>query len=453
MSGCALGPDYQRPVTATPAAWKEPIAAPTENLPAPLLPPAWWTIFQDADLDRLETQVIASNQDLQRAAARVTEARALARLSAAELYPSLSFDAANSRFHTSPNRATSVGPAAEASDHTLQAGLSYEADFWGRIRRANAAARADANAIAQDHRAAWLFLTAETAQTYWQLRSLDAEKGILESTVALRRDTLRLQETRSRAGLINDLDVTRARTELASVEAELHATIRQRARTEHALAVLSGQPPAGFSLVPRTTPFPTPEIPSGLPSSLLQRRPDLAAAEDRLAAACARIGVAKADFFPRLSLTGAAGFASSDLGSLLEGGSRAWTFGPRVHLPLFDGGANRANLAAVQARQEQATAAYRSAVLAAFHEVEDSLSDVSTLAAQREAVNRSLLSARDTVTLATERYDRGLSNYLEVVDAQRVALQTERLAVHLDSQRTRAAVSLAKALGGGWEER
>lgn len=451
--GCTLGPKYSRPDVAPPTAWKEAAPpAPRPTVSTTALPSAWWTLFNDAELNRLEAQVVAANHDLQRAAARVDEARALARLSAAELYPEISLDSAHSRFRTSANRGTAPGQTITTSDHVAQIELGYELDFWGRVRRSNEAARAEASAVAEDYHTAVLLLTAETAQTYWQLRSLDAERAVLEATVALRRDAVGLQETRTRAGLINEVDLTRARTELADVEAEVHAVARQRARAEHALAVLSGQSPAGFAVAARATSFVWPEIPAGLPSTLLQRRPDLASAEHTLEAACARIAVAKADFFPRLSLTGAAGFASSDLNSLLEGDSRTWSFGPSVHLPLFDGGKNRANLAAAEARDAESAAAYRSTVLNAFREVEDSLSDLSELAAQQASINRALLAARDTAALATARYEKGLSNYLDVVDAQRVALQTEREAVQLEAQRTRATVQLAKSLGGGWEQ-
>ena len=444
-AGCALGPRYERPTVVTPPTWKESEPAAT----ATALSSDWWTIFNDAGLNALESQALAANKDLQRAAARVAEARALARLSEAELYPNVSADATHARFRTSVNRVGGTG--ATANDRAAQLGLGYELDFWGRVRSAANAARADAAAVAGDLAVAQLILTSDLAGHYFQLRSLDAERAIIEATIALRRDAVRLQETRNQAGLINEADVTRARTELANVEAELHAVTRSRARLEHALAVLCGQPPSGFAVAARETPFALPQIPAGLPSTLLQRRPDLAAAEARLQAAGARIAVAKADFFPRFSLTGAAGFASTELNSLLKGDSRAWSFGPGLHLPLFDGGSNRANLAAAEARYDQSIAAYRQSVLAAFRDVEDSLSDLGTLAAQSEAIDRAILAARDTAAIASERYQKGLSNYLDVVDAQRAALQSERTGTQLRSQRFLATVQLTRALGGGWE--
>jgi outer membrane protein, multidrug efflux system len=456
IAGCSLGPKYARPTVATPPVWKEEIATSPSTAPSSVavaLPSAWWKIFNDAELDALESQVVSANQDLQRAAARVAEARALARLSAADLSPQLAADSTTSRFRASANRAGAAGPAATDNDYSAQLGLSYELDFWGRVRSTASATRADAAAVADDFQVALVLLTTETAANYHQLRSLDAEKSIVEATLALRRDAVRLQETRSQAGLINEVDVTRARTEAASVEAELHAVARSRARAEHALAVLCGKPPGEFSIAPRATPVALPAIPAGLPASLLQRRPDLAAAEHRLQADCARIGVAKADFFPRLSLTGSAGFASADLSSLTQSDSAVWSFGPSVHLPVFDGGRNRANLRATEARYEESMATYRNAVLNAFREVEDALSDLDTLSRQGDAVDRALLSARDTAALATERYQRGLSSYLEVVDAQRSVLQAERSSVQLHGERTRSTLSLVKALGGGWEQR
>jgi multidrug efflux system outer membrane protein len=246
--------------------------------------------------------------------------------------------------------------------------------------------------------------------------------------------------------------VTRARTELANVEAELQAVIRSRAQTEHALAILCGQPPASFSVATKPTSIVPPEIPAGLPSQLLQRRPDIVEAEHTLEAGCARIGIAKAAFFPTLKLTGAAGMASTDFGSLADWASRFAQFGPSISMPIFQGGRNKANLQAAEARYEQSTASYRGTVLNAFREVEDALSDLSTLAAQGEAVDRALAAARDTVTLANERYQRGLTSYLDVVDAQRVALQAERQDTQLRGQRAVSTILLAKALGGGWEQ-
>lgn len=449
LAGCALGPNRAAPAVDVPAAWKEGGASAAA---APAFASAWWDAFADAELDAIEGQVLDANPDLQRAMARVAEARALAGLSSAALSPQLSAGGGHVRQRLSANREGAAGAAAEFEEHRTGVDLSYEIDLWKRHRRATEAAGADAQAVAYDFAAVRLTLTADAARHYFQLRALDAERRVLTATLALRRDAAHLQATRQQAGLINEVDVTRARTEVANVEAELHALARGRAQLEHALAVLCGQAPAAFRVAETQATGLPPAVPAGLPSSLLQRRPDIAAAERQIAAAAARIAVAKADFFPRLTLTGSAGLASADLGSLLEGDSRQWSFGPSLYLPLLDGGRNRAALEAAEARFDGASAAYRAVVLRAFQDVEDALSDLGALAAQGDAVDRALASARDTAALAAQRYEKGLSSYLEVVDAQRGALQSERLAAQLRGQRAVTTVQLVKALGGGWKQ-
>lgn len=447
--GCAVGPNYKRPEVAAPTQWKE-----TASTNATLVMPTnWWTIFGDAELDRIETQAITANQDLKRAVARVTEARAIARLSEADVYPRVTASGGHSLNHLSKNQEHAPRNNREYEEHFRQVDLEYEIDAWGRVRRSIEAGKADYAAIETDLQVVLLTLTSDVARNYQSLRSLDREKQVTEATVALRLDAVRLQETRNKAGLINEVDVTRARTELANVEAELHSINRSRAQVEHALAVLCGQAPAGFTIAAPTKIIAVPEIPAGLPSSLLERRPDVVEAEQKLHAECARIGVAKAAFFPTIKLTGASGATTADLGLLLNPHSRFWQIGPSIHFPIFEGGRNSANLKAAEARFEQAVASYRSSVLNAFREVEDSLSDINTLRLQGEAVNRALASARDTAALAAERYERGLSSYLDVVDAQRAVLQAERTAAQLGGQRNVSTILLAKAVGGGWRQR
>jgi outer membrane protein, multidrug efflux system len=447
LTGCVVGPNYSRPSTPSQATWREQPAVTN----AITLPQEWWRIFDDSDLDALVAQAVQANQDLKRAVARVTEARAIARISEADLYPTISGGASYSRNRQSANRATLPGQKLESDDFSTSFDLDYELDIWGRVRRSVEAAHADAASVAADFQVVLLTLTSDVARNYCLLRSLDAEKVVIQATVALRRDAVQLQETRNQAGLINEVDVTRARTELANVEAELHAVTRARAQVEHALAVLCGQTPGGFSIAARDLAIPAPAIPAGLPSELLQRRPDIVQAEHRLQADSARIGVAKAAFFPTIKLTGAAGLASADLGTLVDWPSKIWSVGPSIHVPIFEGGRNRANLAASDARYEQSIATYRGTILNAFRQVEDALSDIGSLSAQSEAVNRAVLSARDTAALANERYQKGLSNYLDVVDAQRAALQAERQETQLRGQRAISTVLLAKSLGGGWE--
>jgi len=447
FSSCtAVGPNYQRPATPEAASWKEGAASETKPLPQ-----KWWRLFNDSELNALEERALTANQDLQRAAARVTEARALAGAVKAQRFPTVDANAGASRSRSSENRASMPGQPLEYEDYYSSLDLSYELDVWGRVRRSNEAARADADSVASDYQVVMLTLTADVARHYQLIRALDSERAVIDRTLGLRRDAASVQATRAKAGLANHMDATRAASELASLEAELQSVRRDRAQLEHALAVLCGEPPAHFSVAVRSAQGGVPTIPAGLPSSLLQRRPDIAAAEETLHADTARIGVAKAAFFPTIRLTGSAGYASADLSTLLNAPSRIWSFGPSITMPVLDGGRNKANLKASEARSEQSLAAYRASVLTAFREVEDALSNLSTLATQREAVTRSIISAQDTATLAADRYQTGLTNYLDVVDAQRTALDAERQAARLDGQRAVSTILLAKALGGGWQ--
>ncbi len=295
LSGCAVGPNYSRPSVPTQTGWKEGATA----THAAALPSEWWQIFNDPRLHALETQAIEANQDLKRAVARVREARALARVSESELYPAISASGAYSRNRLSENRAHLPQQKLESDDFSGSFDLSYELDIWGRVRRSVEAARADAAAVATDLHVVLVTLTADVARNYCLLRSLDDETVVIEATLTLRKDAVRLQETRNQAGLINEMDVTRARTELANVEAELHVVKRARAEVEHALAVLCGQSPGEFHVVASTWSATPPAIPAGLPSSLLGRRPDIVEAEQSLEAASARIGVARPRSFRR----------------------------------------------------------------------------------------------------------------------------------------------------------
>lgn len=447
LVGCAVGPNYSRPGVASPTTWKEG----TVVTNAARLATNWWSIFNDLQLDALEQLALAANQDVKRAVAKVAEARAIARMSEADVYPQLSASGGHSLNRASENAAHAPRRDLEYKDHFRQMDLGYEIDAWGRVRRSIEAAQADFAATETDLQVVRLTLTADVARHYFLLRALGREKEVVQATIALRRDAVQLQETRNRAGLINEVDVTRARTELANVEAEWQAIEREHARTEHALAILCDRPPADFLVSVTPQNVVPPEIPAGLPSTLLERRPDVVKVEHRLHAECARIGIAEAEFFPVIQLTGYGGFATADLGTLFNWQSRFWSLGPSIRFPIFDGGRNQANLKLAKVRYEGAVAEYRNAVLNAFREVEDSLSDLGTLAAQGQAVNRAVTSARDTATLAADRYQRGLTSYLDVVDAQRAALQAERTEVQLQGQRAVATILLAKALGGGWE--
>lgn len=449
ISGCALAPKPARPSVSTPTDWRWKTASPNDEAPRG----NWWTAFGDATLDELETKATTSNQSLKSALARVEQARAVARVSKADFYPALSGGASYTRFRTTANLPEQLSPAIPsitANWFSTPLDLSYEIDLWGRVRNSFRASQAQAEAGAASYRTALTTLTADVAANYFLLRQLDAENEILERGIQLRRDALGIVEARAKTGLTSEADSARARTELATVQAEAADLQRRRAELEHALAVLCGEPASTFTIAARTTAAAIPEIPVGLPSSLLERRSDVAEAERQLAAACAQIGVAKAAFFPSVRLTGAGGFASADLDTVFNWESRMWTIGPSVTFPIFQGGRNRANLDAAKAKHEELVGAYRQRVLVAFKEVEDALADLKFRAKQSEHATQAVASATQSTQFSNDRYTRGLVNYLEVVDSQRTQLQAERVAAQVHAQQLVSSVLLVKALGGGW---
>ncbi|MDB6022303.1 MAG: hypothetical protein JWQ04_2160, partial [Pedosphaera sp.] len=451
-----VGPDYNPPVNSVPAnykafelgAWKQ--GRPLDNMPRG----NWWEIFADTNLNILESQALSANQDVKAAVARVDQARATARVARGEFFPNVNFDPSFTRQRFSPNQVPSFGNIT-ANTFNTPLDLSYEVDLWGRVRRGFESARADAQASLAALDTVLLTLQGDVAQNYFALRSLDAEIATVTGTVNLRKEQVQLVKGRFEGGIGNELDIARAETELATTEAEAASLARQRAELENAIAILVGVNPSSFQLPALTAadwnPQP-PSIPAGLPADLLERRPDVAEAERQLASANARIGVAKAAFFPVLTLTGSGGFVSADVDSLFNWNSRAWSIGPSLSLPIFAGGRNRANYKRSRAAFEESVAHYRQQVLVAFGEVENSLSGVRHLTDQAAAQQRAVTSARRAADLATERYRSGIVTYLEVVDASREALQAERSDAQLTGQRLIAAVQLIKALGGGWSE-
>jgi multidrug efflux system outer membrane protein len=428
--------------------WKE--GRPLDNVPKG----AWWQVFDDAKLNELEAQAIASNQDLKVAVARVDQARATARVARSEFFPNLNFDPSVNRQRFSPNQEPSFGNIT-ANTFSTPIDLSYEVDLWGRVRRSFESARADAQASLASFYGVLLTLQADVAQNYFAIRALDAEIATVDATVDLRKQQVELVRSRFNGGIGNDLDVARAETELATTQAEAASLAQRRAELENAIAILTGANPSSFQLAAEKnnwSPQP-PGIPAGLPADLLERRPDVAEAERQLASANARIGVAKAAFFPVLTLTGSGGFVSGDIDSLFNWDSRTWSIGPSLSLPLFAGGRNKANLRRSKAAYQESIAHYRQQVLVAFGEVENSLSRISYLVTQAEAQQRAVKNARRAADLATDRYRSGIVGYLDVVDASREALQAERGNAQLIGQRLIASVQLIKALGGGWEYR
>jgi len=320
------------------------------------------------------------------------------------------------------------------------------------VRRTYEASRAQSQSIEKDYQNVALSVAANVAVNYFTLRSLDAEAAILDRTIATRKEALRIAEERLQAGLTSELDVARAKADLASNEADVFALNRTRGQVENALATLIGKPASALRLARRPLPADAtpPHVAAGLPSQLLERRPDVAEAERQLAAANAHIGVARAAFFPVVKLTGEAGFESADLGLLFNWESRIWRIGPSITLPIFEGGRNVANLGAAQARYDEAVGRYRGQVLNAFQEVETALNDLRQLAGQAEAEGRALAAARRSLELARQQYEKGSVNFLDVLDAERNALADERLTAELAGQRLQATVQLIKALGGGW---
>jgi len=441
----AVGRDYQRPTVDAPASYRD--AAPG----AAALASDWWRTFHDPVLDDLVARALAANQDLRAALARVEQARALAGTARADYLPALSLGPAVRREQASLTVANGA-PETPVTTHHLPLVLNWELDLFGRVRRLNESARADLAAAEALFASARLALAAEVASTHFTLRALDRELRLVTDTLGWRRDALQLVQARFRSGNAGELDVARAETELAATEAEAAALAHRRAGVETALAVLLGEPAPTFVLSDRESEtLPPPAVPAGLPSALLTRRPDITAAERTLAAAHARIGVAKAAFFPALSLTGTAGYASAEIDDLFQRDSRLWAIGPSLYLPLFQGGRNRAQLARSRAAYEEALATYRQQVLVAFREVQDALTAARWLAEQADAQARAVDSARRGAELSQKRYDAGFVSYLEVVDAQRTALEVERAAARLAGQRLVIHVALIKALGGGWQ--
>lgn len=448
VSGCTVGPDFTPPANEAPEAWKAASAGVADGIPA-----EWWTLFNDPVLNDLVSRALNDNQDLRIALARVEQARAIARQTEADFYPTINGGAGYSRQRFSGNRPVAPGatnPPYTASTFSVPFDLSYEIDVWGRVRRSYEAAASAADAVELDRVAAQLTVSGDVARAYFTLRSLDTEAQVLREAVDLRRWGYDIINGRFRSGVGNEVDVSRTQTELATAEADLRGVLRARAAVENALAVLCGAAPQTFTVAANPSqPEPTP-VPAGLPSDLLKRRPDIAASIARMQAANARIGVATAAFYPTFRLTAAAGVLSDDFGSLFDASSRAWLLAPSVSVPIFEGGRNTARLRETEAFYREREASYKQTLLVAFREVEDSLSALSQLQSEIEFQSEAQRSADRTFELATGRYRQGLVSYLDVVDAARSQLDARRAQVRLKGVQAESTVLLIKALGGGW---
>ncbi len=454
LAGCALGPHYSRPSTNVPQAYKELPQGMKPAEPADQLARGkWWEIYGDAQLNALEEKVRVSNQSLRAAVAQFEQARALVRFQRADFYPSLTAGASGSRNHVSRNRAvaSSISPVNYSDIQMPVAGVSYEPDLFGRIRHTVEAARTSAQASAGDVENVSLSIHGALAADYFQLRSLDAEQELLNSSVATFQRALDLTQNRYQGGVASAVDVAQAQTQLETTRAQAIDVEVARSQFEHAIAVLIGEPASSFAIPNSPLKQSPPAIPVGLPSDLLQRRPDIAAAERRVASANEQAGIARAAYFPSISLSGNGGFESTSLTNLLAGPSGFFSLGASALVTVFDVGRRRAVSEEARALLDQSAANYRQNVLVAFQEVEDDLAALRILAQEAQTQQAAVAAAEHSLELSTNRYKGGVANYLEVTTAQGIALSDERVAVQIRGRRMVSSVQLIQALGGGWD--
>ena len=445
LAACTVGPDYVRPEAPAPVAYKElppnQTAQPADTAPRG----EWWKVYGDPELDALQEQVIAANQTLRVAEANYRQARAAVRVARAELFPGVGVSAGGTRARAANSRGGGT-----ANLFTASADVTWEVDLWGGIRRSVEASKTGAQASAADLANTQLSLQAELAQNYLQLRVADAIKRVLQDTVDAYQRSLTLTQNRYAAGVAARADVVQAETQLLTAKANLIDIANTRAQFEHAIAALVGKAPADFSLAERTEVPAVPDVPAGVPSELLERRPDIAAAERRVAAANAQIGVATAAIYPSLTLSAGGGFIGSSLGNWVSLPNRFWSLGASLAGTVFDGGLRAAQRDEAIAAWDASVAQYRQTVLDAFREVEDNLAALRILEEEAAVQADALRSARESVTLTTNQYKAGLVAFLNVVTVQAVALQAERNSVELSGRRFSATIALVKALGGGW---
>jgi len=443
LAGCAVGPAYQVPTTPQPAAFKEAAgwrpAAPADTLERG----PWWTLFNDPQLTSLAEQVEVSNQNVAAAVASYAQARALVQEQRASLFPSLGLNLSADR---SGGRNTD-----SATSYRSSIGASWEPDIWGRLRAGVSAAGANAAASAADLAAARLSAQGELAINYFSLREADAAIALLATTIAGYERVLVITRNRFDAGIAAKSDVLQAETQLANARVDLLSQQRQRAQLEHAIAILIGKAPAEFTLAPAPGQAGVPEIPVGVPSLLLERRPDIASAERRVAAANAQIGIARSAYYPNIGLSGSVASGGSKVGDLFNASNLLWSLGTSVAQSLFNAGATRANVQGAEAQHQAAVARYRQTVLTAFGAVEDQLTATRVLAEQQVLRQQASQAADQTEAQMLNRYKAGQVSYTEVVQAQASALSARRALVQLQADRQTTAVALIQSLGGGWQ--
>jgi len=456
-AGCTVGPSYVRPEVMAPPAYKElegsgwKVAQPSDAA----LRGAWWEAFGDPQLNELAAQVSVSNQKLMVAEAQFRQARALVLVARSQYFPTATIGVGYSRSRPSATLATTGGTSrggspSASNDFILPIDVSWEADIWGRIRRNVEANRASAQASAGDLEATRLLFQSELAQDYFQLRTLDAQRQLLDAAAAAYLTSLQLTHNRYAGGVASAADVAQAETQLKATQAQAIDVGAQRAQLDHAIAVLIGRPPATFSIAAAPLATGPPAIPVGVPSELLERRPDIAAAERRVAAANAQIGVAVAAFFPTVTLSASAGFQSGSIAKWLIWPSRFWSVGPSITQTVFDGGLRSAQTAQARAVYDGSVATYREAVLGAFQDVEDNLAALRILEEEARVQDEAVKAAERSLALITNQYRAGTVSYLNVVVAQTAALTNQQAAVGIAGRQLTASVLLIKALGGSW---
>jgi len=453
ITGCTVGPKYHTPTAEIPSAYKEvgnwkPAQPNDGNLGG-----NWWTVFQDPQLNALEDQIAISNQNLRAAEAQYRQARAALRYNRADYYPSVTAGTSAYRTEVSSHRppASSIFDGITYNDFTVPFDISYQVDVWGRVRRNVESYREQAQASAADLATVNLSVHADLAIDYFLARSLDAEDELLNSTVTQYEKALELIESRYAGGLASDVEVQQARTQLETTRAQAIDVGVARAQYEHAVAILIGKPPAEFNLPPLPLTSPPPSIPVSVPSELLERRPDIAAAERRVASANAQIGVAKSAYYPVINLGASGGFESANIASLLTGPSGLWSFGISAVTTLFDAGRRRATSDQAIAAYDQTVANYRETVLTGFQQVEDNVAAMRILEHEAQVQQDAVDAAQKYLDLAVTRYKGGVTSYLEVTTAQSAALSDEVTAVNILGRRMVDAVGLIQALGGGWD--
>jgi NodT family efflux transporter outer membrane factor (OMF) lipoprotein len=452
LSGCSLAPAYKPPATPTAPAYKN-VGPWVDAQPGDQLPREnWWQRYGDTELDELQTQLLANNADLAAALAHYTQAQAYSAQARSELFPQIGAGAVAQRQRQSDTAPPLRNPDAPADYNSYTVGVqaSYEVDLWGRVRNTVEAGRDNALAAQADLASAQLSLQAQLADSYMQLRGLDQQIALLQQTIQAYEKALKLTQTLHRGGIVSGLDVSRAQTQLSDARSQWSQTVAQRELTQDAIAVLVGQNASSFSLPVQTSAIPVPVVPLDVPSILLQRRPDVAAAERRVAAANAGIGIARAAWFPSLTLNAQGGFQSTGWANLLTAPNRIWALGPALAYDVFDGGYRKATIEAAKAKTDEAGATYRGVVLGAFQQVQDNLALLDHLGTASSDQKSASDAAQHALDLSMTQYKQGAVSYLDVVQAQTVALQEQRGLLQLDTQRLRASVQLIRALGGGW---